>query len=101
MSKAVCEPVRKRSNRKDTCKTCYFWDKEKWYMSGRIEKVYLCCRMPNSIKKDPTEWCGEWKAKVKTIEEAKQITDERRNHNALYRRQNSEKVPEVLRKRIY
>ncbi len=110
MSKAVCEPVRKKSNRKEVCETCYFWDKENpvysLYRNGdrpreQIKNIHLCCKSPNSIEKLSTEWCGEWKAEVKPIEESKQITDERRNYNAIYRRQDSEKVPEVLRRRIY
>ncbi len=106
MSKAVCEPVRIKSNRKEACETCCFWDKEDpvYYMNGtdgrkQIENIHPCCKMPNSIEKLSTEWCGEWK--VKHIEEAKQITDERSNYNAIYRRQDSKKVPEVLRRRIY
>ena len=106
MSNAVCEPVRKKSNRKETCETCCFWDKEDpvYYTDrthGQIENIHPCCKSPNSIEKLSTEWCGEWKAETKPIEESKQITDERRNHNAIYRRQDSEKVSEVLRRRIY
>ncbi len=110
MSKAVCEPVRIKSNRKDTCETCCFWDKEVWsiideggsFAFGEKRKGWHpCCKSPNPIYKYLTEWCGEWKAEVKPIEESKQITDERRNNNAVYRRQNCEKVPEVLRRRIH
>ena len=110
MSKAVCEPVRIKSNRKDTCETCCFWDKEdpvyflygvRLRPSGQIRIIHPCCKTSNSLGKLSTEWCGEWEAKVKLIEEPKQITDERRNYNAIYRRQNSEKVPEVLRRRIH
>ena len=102
MSKAICEPVRIKLSRKEACETCYFWDKNVWsiideggsFAFGEKRKgLHPCCKSPNSIYKYFTEWCGEWKTEVGPIEESKRITDQRGNHNAIYRRQDREKVP--------
>ena len=131
MSKGTCEPARKEEPKRtlhlnETCNTCYFWDKEYWYTKSYlgqpevpIENVHPCNRMPQPVKnKCSTDWCGEWKLEAQIIErkigvyahsseyfkeeEPKQITDQREDYNGpIYRRQDRERVPAVLRVRIH
>ena len=103
MSKAICEPIRTRHElRTEKCGTCeyeYADDERKGRypdpaLAARME-VVLCRHYPKGTATYSDDWCRGWRAKK---EEPKQITDQREDYNVtMYRRQDRERVPAVLR----
>jgi hypothetical protein len=47
----------------ETCKDCLFYR----YLTP-ANNIGICRRYPPVLKKDPENWCGEWKSKQVNIE---------------------------------
>ena len=121
MSKSTCEPDRCESiikdavvpKREEICENCYFWDKDTPHTTiyeypgfdNKVEiheGIHPCNRMPGTLLKYLTQWCGEWKLEIKTIEEPLKITDKTEDYNGtIHRGQGCREMSEVLGRRVH